>query len=143
MKFLLSNPRIESQLCRAAFLIRMSTIVEWIKVKWELDESRWSEARIWTLINLEFNERSMGSELSEWKFPVCNRVKASFEVVFTFQSYTIYVVVYLLPITVTPWDARFWGNEKTRVAQNSCNLSCLIRQRQDHEKTVQLMVFTT
>ena len=30
-----------------------------------MDESCLSEARIWTLINLEFNERWMGSELSE------------------------------------------------------------------------------
>ena len=34
-------------------------------------------------------------------------------------------------------------NEKTRVTQNLCNLSYLIRQRQDHQKTVQLKVFTT
>ena len=37
----------------------------------------------------------------------------------------------------------FLGNGKTRVAQNSCNLSYLIRQRQDHQKTVLLKVFTT
>ena len=46
-------------------------------------------------------------------------------------------------IVVRPWDARFLGNQKTRVAQNSCNLSYLIRQRQGHQKTVQLKVFTT
>ena len=45
--------------------------------------------------------------------------------------------------TVRPWDARFWGNGKTRVAQNSCNLTYLIKQRQEHQKTVQLKVFTT
>ena len=32
---------------------------------------------------------------------------------------------------------------KDRVTQNSCNLSYLIRQRQDNQKTVQLKVFTT
>ena len=37
--------------------------------------------------------------------------------------------------TVRPWDARFGGNGKTHVSQNSCNLSYLIRQRQDHQKT--------
>ena len=45
--------------------------------------------------------------------------------------------------TVRPWDARFLGNGKIRVAQNSCNLSYLIRQLQEHEKIVQLKVFTT
>ena len=35
------------------------------------------------------------------------------------------------------------GNGKTCVAQNSCNLSYLIRQRQEHQKTLQLKVFTT
>ena len=39
-----------------------------------------------------------------------------------------------LTTTVRPWDARFLGNGKSRVAQNSCNLSYLIRQRQDHPK---------
>ena len=37
----------------------------------------------------------------------------------------------------------FLGNGKTRVAQNSCNLSYLIRQSQEHQKNVQLKVFTT
>ena len=32
------------------------------------------------------------------------------------------------------------GNGKIRVSQNSCNLSYLVRQRQDHQKTVQLKV---
>ena len=41
-----------------------------------------------------------------------------------------------------PWDARFWGNGKSRVAQNSCNLRYLIRRRQEHHKAVQLKVFT-
>ena len=31
--------------------------------------------------------------------------------------------------TVRPLDARFGGNGETRVAQNLCNLSCLMRQR--------------
>ena len=39
-------------------------------------------------------------------------------------------------ITVRPWDAHFLGNGKTCVAQISCNLSYLIRQRQDHQKIV-------
>ena len=38
--------------------------------------------------------------------------------------------------TVGPWDARFLGNGKTCEAQNSCNLSHLIKQRQKHQKTV-------
>ena len=47
-------------------------------------------------------------------------------------------------ITVRPSDARFLGNGNTGVAQNSCNLSYLIGQRQKHKKkTVQLKVFTT
>ena len=45
--------------------------------------------------------------------------------------------------TVSPWDAHFWGNGKTLVAQNLCNLSYLIRQRQEHQITVQLKVFST
>ena len=32
----------------------------------------------------------------------------------------------------------FWGNGKTHVAQNSCNLSYLIRQRQEHKKLCSL-----
>ena len=39
---------------------------------------------------------------------------------------------------VRSWDAHIWGNGKTVVAKNSCNLSYLIKQRQDHQKTVQL-----
>ena len=34
--------------------------------------------------------------------------------------------------TVKPWDAHCLGNRKTRVVQNSCNLSYLIRQ--EHQK---------
>ena len=45
--------------------------------------------------------------------------------------------------TVRPWDARFLGTGKTCVAQNLCNLSYLIRQRQEIQKTVQHKVFTT
>ena len=37
----------------------------------------------------------------------------------------------------------FWGNGKTCVAQSSCKLSDLIKQRQDHQKTMQLKVITT
>jgi hypothetical protein len=49
----------------------------------------------------------------------------------------------LLSFTVRPWDARFLWNGKTRVAQNSCNLSYLIRQRQENQKNMQLKVFIT
>ena len=34
----------------------------------------------------------------------------------------------LISNTLRPWNARFLGNGKTRVAQNLCNLSYLIRQ---------------
>jgi hypothetical protein len=40
--------------------------------------------------------------------------------------------------TVRPWDARFLGNGKTRVAQKLCKLSYLIRQRQEHQKPCSL-----
>ena len=55
--------------------------------------------------------------------------------------------IQIIPIiqvcTVRHWDEFFGGNGKTRVAQNSCNLSYLIRQRQEHQKNMQLKVFTT
>ena len=51
-------------------------------------------------------------------------------------------VWYFCEITYSrPWDARSLGNGKTCVAQNVCNLSYLIRQRQDHQKNVQLFIF--
>ena len=36
----------------------------------------------------------------------------------------------------------FLGNRKTCLAQNLCNLSYLISQRQEHQRTMQLKVFT-
>ena len=45
--------------------------------------------------------------------------------------------------SVRPWDACFWGNGEICVTQSSCNLSYLIRQRQDHQKTILLKVFIT
>ena len=39
---------------------------------------------------------------------------------------------------VRPWDARFFGEEKTRAAQNSCNFCNLIGWKQDDQKTVLL-----
>ena len=45
--------------------------------------------------------------------------------------------------TVRPWDARFLGQGKIGVAQNSCNFCYLIDGGQDHQKNVQLKVFNT
>ena len=44
---------------------------------------------------------------------------------------------------VRPWDARFFGPEKIRVAQILCNSSYLIAGEQDHQKIVQLKVYPT
>ena len=54
------------------------------------------------------------------------------------NNFQTYDQKWIITSTVRPWDARFLGNGKTCVARNSCNLSYLIRQRQDHQKTVQL-----
>ena len=45
--------------------------------------------------------------------------------------------------TVRPWDACFFGKEKTGATQNSCNFCYLIGCRQDDQKTALLKVFTT
>ena len=44
-------------------------------------------------------------------------------------KYSSKYVCRLIKDTVRPWDARFLGNGKTRVAQNLCNLSYLIRKK--------------
>ena len=43
--------------------------------------------------------------------------------------------------TLRPW--RFFGKEKTRAAQNSCNFCYLISWRKDDQKPVLLKVFTS
>ena len=44
-------------------------------------------------------------------------------------------------ITVRPWDARFFGKEKTRAAQNLCNFCYIIGWRQDDQKRFSLHKF--
>ena len=45
--------------------------------------------------------------------------------------------------TVRPWDARFWGNGETCVAQNLCNLNYFNKAKVKHQTTEQFKVFTS
>jgi hypothetical protein len=78
-------------------------------------QNRENYERTLHLSSLGKNVRS----LSQWQCTWFN--KSLWQALFAFKNWN----------TVRPWGARFLVNGKTRGAQNLCNLSYLIRQRQD------------